>query len=690
MKKIDKRACAKHVDPKHSFNSNNGIFRVPEIAYVVKTCIRNIGRRRMLVLYLYSTADVIRGVIKPVYVVFQAADDFITYDCSPERKEKWRESTLAKILDLVRSKQLIAFYTYADEKRVLSFCKASAEKCDERTGINALLQQQAKIKRHHAKKARDARERKLAASMRRVKPAGKMFQSWANHQVFPKYIVYDYRKGAAAVTGRCSSCGEIVSVQRAKHNQPYICPNCNCEVTLKSSGRSRSIWDRITATKIDRLADDEIIVRVFKLQQVLANGQITRCCYESTRIFVTWDGQGISSVKRYWNSLDRNEAMPWRSGVRPQFSCFQKSYNADPDSYLYTKNLPKVLLGTPWQYSQIDTFFENVRTQLDVQTYLDRYLQYPCIEYLVKLRLYQLARYAVYQYGCEWHDPEQKLGIQLSGHSFPEILGVERTDLSLMQELDISHDQLVLLKAMRRVGIAPSKEFLQWSRQYGISQVALFTVPLRYMSQHKLARYVTEQYEPNKLRPGGFYCGRGYYHARDVLSDYRDYLMMCEGLQCDMTNTFVLFPKDLKAAHKQVENLSTTEKAKLYDYHIASKYEMLSQNYSFSKKGMMIIAPKTATEIVREGQKLHHCVGTYVERMAKDECQIMFLREKSAPDTPFFTIELCNGRIQQVRGSNNDPPPPEVEKFVRLWRKSVLEQPLAQAGFFKETLPQAA
>lgn len=690
MKIIDKSACAKHIAPKCSFNSNNGIFHVPEISYVLKTCIHNIGGRRMLLLYLYAPSDVMQGWVSPSFVVFQTTDCFITYDARENSGTKWKESTLEHMLDLERSKQILAFYTYADEKRVLAFCKVPPEKRAEQTGLGALRRLQAEIKQRHAFKARKAREQRLAAYMRRVKPVGKRFQSWTENSVLPKYIVYNYRKGSVMMTGRCSACGQEVSITGARHNQPSICPNCKSEVILKSRGRSRRIWDRVTVTRLERLAPNELVIRVFKLEQVLENNHLHRFCYESARTFVTWDEHRACSVKRYWNSFDQNTDMPWRSGTRPQYSCYKKSYAADMDSFLFTENLPKVLHGTPWQYSEIGAFFENLRQQMDVETYLGEYLRYPCIEYLVKLKLFHIAEYVVYQYGDRWHDPCEKSEIDLSGHSFREILGIGREDIPLLQEINATYGQFVLLKAMRQKNIAPDKDFLQWCRQYDISQINLITVPLRRMSQHKLARYVTEQYEPNKLRPGGFYCGRGYYHAKDVLSDYRDYLMMCEGLQYDMSNTFVLFPKDLKAAHKQVESLSTTEKAKLYDYHIVSKYEMLSKNYSFSKKEMMIVAPKTAMEIVREGQKLHHCVGTYVERMAKDECQIMFLRKKSAPDTPFFTIELCNGCIQQIRGSNNALPPPEVEKFVRLWRKSVLERPLAQAEIFKETLPQAA
>ena len=685
MKQIDKRACSRHIDPKHRFNLNDGILHVPEITYVLKTSVRNIGGRRMLVLYLYSVKEIIQGKIQPSFVVFQASDSFITFDHRPEAKTKWRESELLRMPEC--RKNLLAFHTYADEKRVLDFCKVSAEKRSEYTGISALSRRQSEIKQRHALKASLAREKRIAANMRRVKPAGKRFQSWAEDQALPKYIIYDYRKGAASMTGRCTACGETVTIAGARHNRLCICPNCKRRVTLKSQNRSKRIWDRVTVAKIDRLAPNEMVIRIFKLQQVLENGQTQQWCYESARTFVTWDENAACSVKRYWNSCDQNAEMPWRIGTRPKFSCFQKSYAADKDSYLYTEKLSTVLHDTPWQYSEIGAFFQNIGLQLDVETYLSQYLRYPCIEYLVKLRLFRLAEHVVYYHDHGWQDPKKEPPINLSGRSFSGILGLGREDLPLMQEIDVTYEQLTLLQYLRQVNITPDKGFLQWCQQYNITQGGLITVPLRHMTQHKLSRYITEQYEPNKLKPGAFYQGFGYYNARDVLSDYRDYLLICEGLSYDLSNSFILFPKDLKQAHNQAAKLSTEQKTKLYDYHIARKYETLSSQYSFRKSGMMIVAPKTAQEIVKEGQSLHHCVGTYVERMVKDECQILFLRKEEAPDKSFFTIELRDGQIQQVRGSYNVSPPPQVEKFLKLWQKAVLDHPTPRMGF---VLPQAA
>ena len=86
--------------------------------------------------------------------------------------------------------------------------------------------------------------------------------------------------------------------------------------------------------------------------------------------------------------------------------------------------------------------------------------------------------------------------------------------------------------------------------------------------------------------------------------------------------------------------------------------------------GMLTKVPNKPEEIVREGQTLHHCVGSYAERVAKGECLIVFVRQEAKPDEPYVTVEIRDNAVKQVRAKNNASPPPEVEKFISAWVKS--------------------
>ena len=82
----------------------------------------------------------------------------------------------------------------------------------------------------------------------------------------------------------------------------------------------------------------------------------------------------------------------------------------------------------------------------------------------------------------------------------------------------------------------------------------------------------------------------------------------------------------------------------------------------FEDKEHLIRLPVDKNEIVKEGMELHHCVGGYAERHETGDTTIMFLRKKSEPDKPFYTIEVEIGvaddkvaglRIKQAHCVNN-------------------------------------
>ena len=75
----------------------------------------------------------------------------------------------------------------------------------------------------------------------------------------------------------------------------------------------------------------------------------------------------------------------------------------------------------------------------------------------------------------------------------------------------------------------------------------------------------------------------------------------------------------------------------------------------FATDEYFIRQPDSTDEIVVEGQKLSHCVGGYAERHATGKLTIMFLRQKSAPDEPYYTMEVSNDyKIVQCRGYKNN------------------------------------
>ena len=95
------------------------------------------------------------------------------------------------------------------------------------------------------------------------------------------------------------------------------------------------------------------------------------------------------------------------------------------------------------------------------------------------------------------------------------------------------------------------------------------------------------------------------------------------------------------------------------------KYEDVSSDDTF-----IIKVPRSTTEITTEGQHLRHCVGGYTNSYAQGYTNIVFLRRKDMPNTPFYTIEVDNtGCVVQIHGKCNQwlGNNPEAIAFVYKW-----------------------
>ena len=160
--------------------------------------------------------------------------------------------------------------------------------------------------------------------------------------------------------------------------------------------------------------------------------------------------------------------------------------------------------------------------------------------------------------------------------------------------------------------------------------------------------------------------------TRKMVSEYRDYLDMCHKMSYDMKNSFVLYPKDLQKSHDRTARRFKQRKDALVKRDFISIYQQLSGQLDFEKDGLKIVYPATPDDVVKEGHALHHCVGSYTERVAEKECIILFLRKCSEEEKSFYTIEVRNRKAVQVRGIGNCDMTPEIESFIAAWERRVL------------------
>lgn len=177
----------------------------------------------------------------------------------------------------------------------------------------------------------------------------------------------------------------------------------------------------------------------------------------------------------------------------------------------------------------------------------------------------------------------------------------------------------------------------------------------------------------------------GYYY--DSMRDFRtfkDYLIMANRYE-DRAEFKPKFSslEDMQVMHDNLSVLGQLENdrwiAKDFENRVPiwkpwefKQEEIKDKNGNVKQEALpfIVIAPTKPTDLAKEGTVLHHCVKSYIERVAKGTTNIMFIRKTSEPDTPFFTVEVSNEKqIEQVHGlcNRNADTEPGLQEFVKIW-----------------------
>lgn len=151
--------------------------------------------------------------------------------------------------------------------------------------------------------------------------------------------------------------------------------------------------------------------------------------------------------------------------------------------------------------------------------------------------------------------------------------------------------------------------------------------------------------------------------VRDFLTLLDDTVRMAKVCNVSITkidNNIKLLHDNLSAIYKEV---ISQEKEQLFQKQYLLNKELLknvpeSENYT-------ILCPQKPQDLVKEGNRMHHCVGSYVHRVIDGKSKIFFVREKRKPSTEFVTVEIDKyNNLVQARAKYNHRPPEEVMEFI--------------------------
>lgn len=587
--------------------------------------------------------------------VFFNHKTFITEILTPEER-RWSSSMLKTLIPYLGASNLAVCANKCMEKQICNFFKSVNNPFEAMENFQRNLRQEQLKARH--KRETD----KIDEKMKAVENLPKNFEVWLNEVVmnFSRYIYYR-RESNRLIGGYCTSCANRVEFHITKeapclnirHNRPGKCPICNKAVTFKALGRTTRQYDIGTAALMQK-TENGFLIRYFSVHKKYHEH------YRNPELSFS------ESVRDFYidNNVVRFEYTFFKNTCKVRWCHANNVYQMDV-ACLYTRNLRHILADTDLKYSCIYELAKNV-DEFNIRRYIAAYREYPAYEYLVKLRLYRFVA------GNMTWGSMNYAQLNFKGKGFQKVIGINRVQLKQMQRLDGTHIHLSLIKSAWKIGVVLKDEQVERFIEWRIDTPRLIEI-LRYVTPHKLISYISK----NLKNWRQYWDVKNSFHTiqADFCEYWDDYLQNCFLLGYDMKSSFILFPRDLKVRHDEVMNLVETGKKELLDNAIHSLYEALYSRFYFVWKGMFIRPPTSTDEIIAEGHKLHHCVGTgsYIENMAKGKSCILFIRNVSNPDTPFFTMEFRDNSVSQCRGKNNCSMTKEVKKFLIAWQKKICE-----------------
>lgn len=590
-----------------------------------------------IVMYFYLRERLKDKNPKAMFRVFMEKNDYITQDLE---ENKWRISSLHN-LDWSWEHNSFCVDTKS-EKAIKQFL---GKKLDYENMFEGIAKYQSKVMAARLEKKHKVIKDRIDKKMKTVPKLPKDFNEWADEIALYKsrYIYYQY-KSTKKLQGYCTHCKQNViidtTLQKPRHNKEGVCPNCKSPIIFKAAGKSKNVFDEAKAAVIQKTGDG-IVLRYFSIYKRYSEDYrkpILRY-FEDYRDFYEHGKIQYYVYKRF----KMTNEVRW---------CENPPAWGYSDVTLYERNLDNALKGTRWEYSAIKQYATVQPGYIfNVDGYLRRYYKLPALEYMVKLGLNKIVKSLISYNPWVSYNADIKKTLNTSGHTFQQVLKVGKEYLPVLQRMDATIPELQVIQCAQANNVLITDEQIRYIAQE-FHPIEDFFELTRFGAVNKLIKYIQKQ----AVR----------YHSRlnSVMQDWNDYIENCKVLGYNLKSEFIVYPKNLKERHDLAYNLVKKKANELYDKAIREMYEEVKEKFSWDSEEFAIIVPRNAFEICHEGEKLHHCVGTYVERVAKGKTNIVFLRKKEQIEKPFYTLEIRNGVIVQSRGFDDVDPTDDVKKAI--------------------------
>lgn len=485
----------------------------------------------------------------------------------------------------------------------------------------------------------------------------KIYEYAIDELLIDSRYIFTHRKGRQQY-GYCTHCNKEFKIGPYSkiHNSNTTCPCCNSKCIVKASGRGRKYLQDtgyFVYYEKSRINPKAIIARgIYAVRDYSGDYRHvkTELFDKAWYLFDMEEGSKMGKDFYYWGSRKHNiEAC---KSVYSLCHEFNPKYTAI--GYSRT-SIIEAVKDTPYSWSGWETY-DNYQ---DMVEFFDLYTKYPCVEYLTKLGFSNLVR-------GKLNGARTLSAVYWRGKNLFSVLKIDKKDLKEIKQknIDITFTFLKILQISKKNNWNLSiEEVAEMNKDYEYHFDVLRKVA-KYTTGKKIINYINKQMAKGIKELDG---------KQYILITWNDYIQDCIKLQRDITKETVLFPKNLYTAHQNtIKQIKIKEDEKL-NIKIQNRLPKL-EKLKFEYKGLMIRPAESSLELIDEGKALNHCVGTYAERYAKGETILLFIRKAHEVEKPYFTVEIKDNRISQVRGKHNCSPDDAVKEFIKVFIETKLNK----------------
>lgn len=600
------------------------------------------------------------GAVLPVYELFinRETGEFLTYD---RKLDRW----LTAKLDML---PWPGYVTYSEKKWINPEGSRTIKRYlgVSNGGYKGILAYQLKVRADELKQRHKRETDPWDMDMEQTPELPKDWSRWVSKVGIPEnYIFYHYdRKGVTR--GYCTYCEKEVPVKHPKHNKQGTCSCCRNKITFKSEGKAAGVvrTDTVRMYLIQR-CEDGMMIREFTGERAYRREDYynEECRFWEVRRAI-FDNEGYGLRAYYWGDY-KHSTMRWiKTDICSSYSQSYYYYYRIYDGRVYGRTLPDLAKKELRKTGLVEAIA--TAKEIDPEKYLAVWKNVPELERLAKAGLGTLVKEFMYGKctieGCFKN--------RLCG-DLKKLLGIDSQELARLRRCNGDSSFLKWLQYEKMTGKLLPDHVISWFCQEGITIDDLKFISDR-MSMVQIYNYVRRQMKESSMK------------SREVLTTWSDYLAMAERFHMDTQDVIIYRVRKLRKRHDELVERSHSkslaikagEILKKYP-HVEQIYKSIKDIYEYSDKNYSVVSPRCIEDVLREGENLHHCVGSsdrYWERIERRESYVLFLRRSSDPGKAYYTLEIePDGTVRQKR-TMYDRQEADIEdatKFLKKWQKEV-------------------